>query len=62
MQSPMFEKNSDWHTVSLKFNVPEDCHAINLAVIREKSFNFDNKIQGTLLFDKLSLRECQGGT
>jgi len=58
IKSPMFEKDSDWHNISLKFDVPEGCHALNLFVIRDKSLNFDNKIKGTLFMDKLSLREC----
>ena len=45
-----------WKELSVDFDVPSDCGAVIIAVRREKSVKFDNKIEGTAWIDGITLK------
>ena len=45
-----------WKELSVDFDVPSDCGAVMIAVRREKSGKFDNKIEGTAWIDGMTLK------
>lgn len=48
---------SFWRELSVDFDTPADCRAVTIAIRREKSNKFDNKIEGTAWIDGLTMKQ-----
>jgi len=46
-----------WKELSVDFETPADCRAITIAIRREKSNKFDNKIEGTAWIDGITMKQ-----
>lgn len=44
-----------WKTLEIEFIIPIDCNIVNLGIKREKSDKFDNKIDGDVWIDSISM-------
>ncbi len=54
---PMMLGTNEWREQTIKFTVPEDCHAVVVRLHRRSSQRFDNKIGGTLWLDDFKLEK-----
>ncbi len=55
VRGAMFPANRSRRDFSLRFTVPESCQAVGITLQRNHSYDFDNKISGTLLLDDLTV-------
>ncbi len=55
VRGAMFPANRSRSDFSLRFTVPESCQAVWIALQRNHSYDFDNKISGTLVLDDLTV-------
>lgn len=55
-RSEVLTGSNFWKELSVEFEVPSDCGAVIVAVRREKSNKFDNKIEGTAWIDGMTLK------
>jgi tetratricopeptide (TPR) repeat protein len=55
-RSEVLTGSNFWKELSVDFDTPADCKAVILAVRREKSNKFDNKIEGTAWIDGMTLK------
>ncbi|GBE51671.1 hypothetical protein BMS3Bbin14_00125 [bacterium BMS3Bbin14] len=55
VRAAMFPANRSRSDFSLRFTVPESCQAVWIALQRNHSYDFDNKISGTLVLDDLTV-------
>jgi len=46
-----------WKEISVDFETPADCRAITIAIRRERSNKFDNKIEGTAWIDGITMKQ-----
>jgi hypothetical protein len=54
-RSREFTGDNQWTEARIEFSVPEDCNAIIVSFMREKSNKFNNKINGKAWVDKANL-------
>lgn len=55
VRGTMFPANRSRSDFSLRFTIPESCRAVWIALQRNHSYDFDNKISGTLVLDDLTV-------
>jgi hypothetical protein len=58
-KGPMLTGTNLWHTETIEFTPPEDCHAVVVRLRRLPSRRFDSKIAGTLWLDDFKLEELK---
>jgi hypothetical protein len=52
---------TDWTQVSREFDVPDDAGLLQVRVVRNKSFRFDNLIAGTAWLDDVEIVPVEAG-
>jgi hypothetical protein len=57
-RSEKFPSTSAWSKVSASFNVKENCKAIELALRRDPSSKFDDKLKGSLWLDGVAIHRA----
>lgn len=55
-RSEVLTGSNFWKEVSIDFAVPAECRAVIIAIRRDKSDKFDNKIEGTAWIDGMTLK------
>jgi tetratricopeptide (TPR) repeat protein len=60
-QSDFFPSTTSWIKLSLPFTVKEGCKAVRLALMRNRSTKFDNRINGSLWLDEIVVRSQESG-
>jgi hypothetical protein len=53
----MIDPSLEWQKETIFFSIPENCHAIDLRVMRTRSNRFDSKIQGKMWIDNFQLEK-----
>jgi len=61
-KGPMIKGTNLWHTETLEFTPPEECHAVVVRLRRLKSRRFDSKIAGTLWLDDFKIEKIVQGS
>jgi tetratricopeptide (TPR) repeat protein len=56
-RSEVVSGTSFWKELAVDFDTPADCRAITIAIRREKSDKFDNKIEGTAWIDAITVKQ-----
>ena len=55
-RSEVVTGSSFWKELSVDFDTPADCRAVTIAIRREQSNKFDNKIEGTVWIDAITVK------
>ncbi len=57
--SEQFTGTNRWRPMRIEFLTPDDCSAVTVALVREKSRKFNNKIGGTAWVDTVTLSKTE---
>lgn len=60
VRTERFRGTTGWTRVERKFRVPEGTRLVEVRVVREPSWKFDNKIAGSVWIDEVSLKAVSG--